>query len=53
MKESSDITDKANMIYILHISDLHFVKNAASYNTEEILIREAANKVRNVAKGKI
>lgn len=40
------------MIYILHISDLHFVKNAATYNTEEILLREASEKVRNVPKGK-
>lgn len=40
------------MVYILHISDLHFVKNAASYHTEEILVQEAARKVKNVPRGK-
>ena len=40
------------MIYILHISDLHFVKNAADYNTEEILLREAAEKVKGIPQGK-
>ena len=40
------------MIHILHISDLHFFKNAASYNTEEILLREVSNKVKGVPKGK-
>ena len=40
------------MIHILHISDLHFVQNAAAYNTEEILLREASEKVRNVPQGK-
>ena len=40
------------MVYILHISDLHFVKNASAYNTEEILLREAAKKVENVPQGK-
>ena len=39
------------MIYMLHISDLHFVKNAASYNTEEILCQEAKDKVGDVPKG--
>ena len=40
------------MIHILHISDLHFVKNAAAYNTEEILLREAAKRVKDVPLGK-
>lgn len=40
------------MIHILHISDLHFVKNAARYNTEEVLLREASEKVRGVPQGK-
>ena len=40
------------MIHILHISDLHFVKNAAAYNTEEVLLREASEKVRGVPQGK-
>ena len=40
------------MIHILHISDLHFVKNAARYNTEEVLLREASKKVRGVPQGK-
>ena len=40
------------MIYILHISDLHFVQNAAASITEEILLREASEKVRNVPQGK-
>ena len=40
------------MIHILHISDLHFVKNAANYNTEEILLREAAKKVEDIPQGK-
>lgn len=40
------------MIHILHISDLHFVKNAAAYNTEEILLREAARKVKDIPLGK-
>lgn len=30
------------MAEILHISDLHFVKNADAYNMEQILLREAA-----------
>lgn len=29
------------MITFLHISDLHFVKNATSYNSEQILLNEA------------
>lgn len=40
------------MVYILHISDLHFVKNVASYHTEEILVQEAARKLKNVPRGK-
>lgn len=40
------------MITILHISDLHFVNNAASYNTEEILIREANLRVKDIPLGK-
>lgn len=40
------------MIYMLHISDLHFVKNAASYNTAEILRREAKEKVKDIPRGK-
>ena len=39
------------MTYILHISDLHFKKNAAAYNTEEIIIKEAAEKVYKVPEG--
>ena len=37
--------------YILHLSDLHFEKNAAAYNTEEIILREAEEKVKNVPQG--
>ena len=37
------------MIYMLHISDLHFVKNAATYNTAEILRREAKEKAEREA----
>lgn len=40
------------MIYILHISDLHFVKNALAYSTSEILRREAKEKVKNIPQGK-
>lgn len=40
------------MIYMLHISDLHFVKNAATYNTAEILRREAKEKVKDIPQGK-
>ena len=39
------------MALFLHISDLHFVKNAASYNTEVILRREAAKRVKGVPTG--
>ena len=39
------------MITILHISDLHFVKDADSYNMEHILVDEAAAEVRNMAQG--
>ena len=40
------------MILILHISDLHFVNNAASYNFREVLFLEAAGKVKKVPRGK-
>ena len=43
---------ESDLIHILHISDLHFVKNAASYNSGEVLIREAAAKVQSVPQGK-
>ena len=36
---------------ILHLSDLHFVKNAAAYSTEEIILREAEEKVKDVPQG--
>lgn len=39
------------MIYILHISDLHFVNNAAAYNMEEILCREAKEKLNGIPQG--
>lgn len=39
------------MIYMLHISDLHFVKNAANYNTQVILRQEAKKKVEDIPKG--
>lgn len=39
------------MIYILHISDLHFVKNAATYHTAEILQREAKAKLEGIPQG--
>lgn len=39
------------MIIVLHISDLHFSNNAPAYNTKEILLREATEKVRNVPRG--
>ncbi len=39
------------MTYILHISDLHFVNNAASHNSGEVLIREAAEKTRTIPRG--
>ena len=41
----------APMVYLLHLSDLHFVKNALSYSTEELLLREAAEKLRDVPLG--
>ena len=41
----------APMVYLLHLSDLHFVKNALSYSTEELLLREAAEKLRGVPAG--
>ena len=40
------------MIHILHLPDLHFVKNAASHNFQEVLQNEASEKVRNVPQGK-
>lgn len=40
------------MITIMHISDLHFVNNAADFNTEEILIREAELRVKEIPVGK-
>ena len=40
------------MIYMLHISDLHFVKNAAAYNTAEILRQETKEKVKDIPQGK-
>ena len=40
------------MVYILHLSDLHFVKNAAAYNTEAIISKEAKQKVKNLPEGK-
>lgn len=43
---------ESDLIHILHISDLHFVKNAASYNSGEVFIREATAKVRSVPQGK-
>ena len=39
------------MIHILHLPDLHFVKNAASHNFQEVLQNEASEKVRNVPQG--
>ncbi len=36
---------------ILHISDLHFVKNAGAYNMERILLREAEEAVRGKGEG--
>lgn len=36
---------------ILHISDLHFVKNAGTYNMERILLREAEEAVRGKGEG--
>lgn len=39
------------MTYILHISDLHFVNNAASHNSGEVLIREAAERTRTIPPG--
>ena len=41
----------APMVYLLHLSDLHFVKNALSYSTEELLLREAAERLRDVPAG--
>ena len=41
----------APMVYLLHLSDLHFVKNALSYSTEELLLREAAERLRGVPLG--
>lgn len=40
------------MLYILHISDLHFVKNAGTYNTKAIILKEVANRVKSIPKGK-
>ena len=39
------------MVHILHISDLHFVSNAASYNFQSILLKEACEKVMNIPQG--
>ena len=39
------------MTEILHISDLHFVKNADSYNMQSILLREAAERVSALPRG--
>lgn len=40
------------MIYILHVSDLHFVNNAVSSNSETILYREAVRKAQSIPQGK-
>ena len=39
------------MIYMLHISDLHFVKNAQADIFEKILMEEASKKVEGVCQG--
>lgn len=39
------------MVKILHISDLHFVKDAASYNMRGVLLREAEEKVGRLPQG--
>lgn len=39
------------MTEILHISDLHFVKNADSYNMRSILLKEATQRVQSLPEG--
>lgn len=39
------------MVHILHISDLHFVNNAASSNFQSILLKEAYERTKSIPQG--
>lgn len=39
------------MVTFMHISDLHFVENATSYNIEQILLNEARVIFQNIPIG--
>ena len=39
------------MVHILHLPDLHFVKNTSSHNYQEVLLKEASEKVKGLPQG--